>query len=96
MKRLADALEQVPGVRFTQRVESNQLFLTMPRAETDRMLHKINFFRTVESSKVTITNNLHHSFINLLTSISKCVGTHTHKTAVDILTTVKIPYATSL
>ena len=30
-KRLADALEQVPGVRFTQRVESNQLFLTMPK-----------------------------------------------------------------
>lgn len=43
-KRLADALEQVPGVRFTQRVESNQLFLTMPRAETDRMLQTYFFY----------------------------------------------------
>ncbi len=43
-KRLADALEQVPGVRFTQKVESNQLFLTMPRAETDRMLQTYFFY----------------------------------------------------
>ena len=43
-KRLADALEQVHGVRFPQRVESNQLFLTMPRAETDRMLQTYFFY----------------------------------------------------
>ena len=43
-KRLYDALKQIPGVRFTQKVESNQLFLTMPRAEIDRMLQSYFFY----------------------------------------------------
>lgn len=42
-KRLYEALKQIPGVRFTQKVESNQLFLTMPRAEIDRMLQSYFF-----------------------------------------------------
>ena len=43
-KRLYDALKQIPGVRFTQKVESNQLFLTMPRAEIDLMLQSYFFY----------------------------------------------------
>ena len=43
-KRLYEALKQIPGVRFTQKVESNQLFLTMPRAEIDRMLQSYFFY----------------------------------------------------
>lgn len=43
-KRLYEALKQIPGVCFTQKVESNQLFLTMPRAEIDRMLQSYFFY----------------------------------------------------
>ncbi|HCK24130.1 MAG TPA: threonine aldolase, partial [Bacteroides graminisolvens] len=35
---------QYPGVCFTQKVESNQLFLTMPRATIDRLLQSYYFY----------------------------------------------------
>ncbi|MCD8496128.1 MAG: low specificity L-threonine aldolase [Bacteroides graminisolvens] len=43
-QRLCDALKQYPGVCFTQKVESNQLFLTMPRATIDRLLQSYYFY----------------------------------------------------
>lgn len=43
-RQLAEALKDFPGVRFTQRVESNQLFLAMPREDIDRMLESYFFY----------------------------------------------------
>lgn len=43
-RRLYDALRQFPDVRFTQKVESNQLFLTMPRPVIDRLLESYFFY----------------------------------------------------
>lgn len=42
--KLAEALKDFPGVCFTQKVESNQLFLTMPRSVIDRMLQSYFFY----------------------------------------------------
>lgn len=41
---LRDGLEKLPDVRFTQQVESNQLFLTMPRRVIDRLLQSYFFY----------------------------------------------------
>lgn len=43
-RRLYEALACFPEVRFTQKVESNQLFLTMPRAVIDRLLESYFFY----------------------------------------------------
>lgn len=57
-KRLYEALKQIPGVRFTQKVESNQLFLTMPRAEIDRMLQSYFFyFWNEEADKIRLVTS---------------------------------------
>lgn len=37
-------LKELPGVRFTQKVESNQLFLTMPRPVIDNLLKDYFFY----------------------------------------------------
>lgn len=42
--KLYRALRDLPGVTFTQKVESNQLFLSMPRPEIDRMLESYAFY----------------------------------------------------
>lgn len=42
--RLYEALKPLPGVCFTQKAESNQLFLTMPRVVIDRMLQSYFFY----------------------------------------------------
>lgn len=36
--------KELPGVRFTQKVESNQLFLTMPRPVIDNLLKDYFFY----------------------------------------------------
>ena len=41
---LCDGLEKLPDVRFTQQVESNQLFLTMPRRVIDKLLQSYFFY----------------------------------------------------
>lgn len=43
-RKLCDVLKDYPGVHFTQKVESNQLFLTMPRTVIDRMLESYFFY----------------------------------------------------
>ena len=42
--KLYEALLKVPGVQFTQKVESNQLFLVMPRVVIDRLLSSYFFY----------------------------------------------------
>lgn len=42
--KLREALLSLPGVCFTQKAESNQLFLTMPRAVIDRLLQSYFFY----------------------------------------------------
>lgn len=42
--KLYEALNRYPGVRFIQKAESNQLFLTMPRPIIDRMLQSYFFY----------------------------------------------------
>ena len=42
--RLYQALKEFPGVRFTQKVESNQLFLIMPRPVIDKLLQSYFFY----------------------------------------------------
>ena len=43
-KILYDGLKELPGVHFTQKVESNQLFLTMPRPVIDELLKDYFFY----------------------------------------------------
>lgn len=43
-RKLYNALKELPGVCFTQEVESNQLFLTMPPLVIDRMLQSYFFY----------------------------------------------------
>ena len=43
-KILYDGLKELPGVRFTQKMESNQLFLTMPRPVIDELLKSYFFY----------------------------------------------------
>ena len=42
--KLYQELKKCPDVVFTQKVESNQLFLTMPRPLIDRMLQYYFFY----------------------------------------------------
>ncbi len=42
--KLYQALKELPEVTFTQKPESNQLFLTMPRPTIDRMLEFYFFY----------------------------------------------------
>ena len=43
-RKLYEALKDFPGVCFTQKMQSNQLFLTMPRSVIDRMLQSYFFY----------------------------------------------------
>jgi len=43
-QKLYVALKDLPEVHFTQPVESNQLFLTLPRPVIDRLLQKYFFY----------------------------------------------------
>ncbi|MDO5017087.1 MAG: aminotransferase class V-fold PLP-dependent enzyme [Porphyromonas sp.] len=48
-QRLADALSRKSYVRFTQKVESNQLFLTLPRAVSEALERQFHFYYWDES-----------------------------------------------
>lgn len=43
-QKLYDGLKQIPEIRFTQKMESNQLFLTMPRTAIDKLLKNYFFY----------------------------------------------------
>ena len=43
-RRLYDELVKVPGIKFTQKVESNQLFLIMPRGVEIELLKEFHFY----------------------------------------------------
>lgn len=42
--KFADALKLYKGISFTQKIESNQLFLTMPKKAAEAMLKKYHFY----------------------------------------------------
>jgi Threonine aldolase len=48
-KKLYDELVNLPGVMFTQKPESNQLFLIMPREVEDKLYEKYHFYFWNES-----------------------------------------------
>ena len=48
-RRLAERLEQCPYVHFTQRVESNQLFFTLPAERVERLQERYFFYFWNES-----------------------------------------------
>ena len=43
-QKLYEGLKVLPGVHFTQKMESNQLFLTMPRPVIDQLLETYFFY----------------------------------------------------
>ena len=43
-QKLYSALNQFPNIRFTQKVESNQLFMTMPRPLIEYLQEKYFFY----------------------------------------------------
>ena len=43
-QKLYDGLKVLPGVHFTQKMESNQLFLTMPRSVIDKLMKSYFFY----------------------------------------------------
>lgn len=49
--KLYEALSAIPGVRFTQKVESNQLFLVMPHALIDKLAERYFFYYWNESAR---------------------------------------------
>lgn len=52
-RKLCEKLKTQPGVTFTQKVESNQLFLTMPRKAIDFMLkHYFFYFWNEETDEI--------------------------------------------
>ena len=65
-KILYEGLKELPGVQFTQKVESNQLFLTMPRTVINELLkdyflyfwdeaiHEIRFVTSFDTTEADI------------------------------------------
>ena len=43
-RKLYEGLKEIPEVRFTQKMESNQLFLTMPREVIDKLRESYFFY----------------------------------------------------
>lgn len=43
-RKLCEGLQTLPDVQFTQKMESNQLFLTMPRPVIDRLMKSYFFY----------------------------------------------------
>lgn len=72
-RRLYEALSGLPGVRFTQKVESNQLFLTLPRPVIDELRKKYFFYFWNEPANeirlVTSFDTTEDDISELLTSV---------------------------
>lgn len=76
--KLYEALSRYPNVRFIQKAESNQLFLTMPRPVIDRMLQSYFFYFWNEAAdeirlvtSFDTTEQDIEEFINLLHRVQK-------------------------
>lgn len=74
---LYDGLKDLPGIHFTQTVESNQLFLTMPRAAIDELQKSYFFYfwneETNEIRLVTSFDTTEQDIEDLLQAIKKLV-----------------------
>lgn len=56
--RLHEVLSTVPGVRFTQKVESNQLFMVMPRPLIDKLAaHYFFYFWNEETHEIRLVTS---------------------------------------
>lgn len=74
-KQLYEALNTIPDVTFTQKLESNQLFLTMPRKKEDKLLEEYFFYFWDESRNeirlVTSFDTTKEDINNLISYIEK-------------------------
>jgi len=74
-KRLCDGLKQIDGVEMTQPLDSNQLFLTMPRPVIDKLLKDYFFYFWNEEKHeirfVTSWDTTEEDVDQLLSSIKK-------------------------
>lgn len=76
-RRLYEELRAVPGVHFTQRMESNQLFLTLPRPVIDRLHQKYFFYFWNESANeirlVTSFDTTEEDVAELVAEVRSCM-----------------------
>ena len=74
---LYDGLKKLPGIHFTQPVESNQLFLTIPRAAIDELQKDYFFYfwneKANEIRLVTSFDTTEQDIDNLLQAVEKLV-----------------------
>ncbi len=74
---LHDGLKKLPGIHFTQPAESNQLFLTMPRAAIDELQKDYFFYFWNEAANeirlVTSFDTTEQDIDNLLQAVEKLV-----------------------
>ncbi len=77
-RRLYAELQKVPGVRFTQKMESNQLFLTLPRPVINRLLQKYFFYFWNEAANeirlVTSFDTTEQDVEELVAEIRTCMA----------------------
>lgn len=77
-QKLYEGLSRIPGVRFTQKVESNQLFLTMPRPAIDKLLEEYFFYFWYEAANeirfVTSFDTTEEDIETLLAAVRRQLG----------------------
>ncbi len=75
-RKLYEGLKDFPAVRFTQKVESNQLFLTMPRRVIDKLLQHYFFYFWNEDADeirlVTSFDTTEEDIDELLRTVKNC------------------------
>ena len=76
-RKLYEGLKELPGVRFTQALESNQLFLVMPRPVIDKLREKYFFYFWNEAANeirlVTSFDTTEQDIADFLDAVRKCL-----------------------
>ncbi len=76
-QKLYGGLKSLPGVRFTQKMESNQLFLIMPRSAIEQLLQNYFFYfwdeRADEIRFVTSFDTTEEDIQGLLKAVKKAI-----------------------
>ena len=77
-RKLHESLKELPGVRFTQAVESNQLFLVMPRPVIDKLRESYFFYFWNEAADeirlVASFDTTDEDIAALVATVRKCLG----------------------
>lgn len=77
-RKLYEGLKDLPGIRFTQALESNQLFLVMPRPAIDQLLKDYFFYfwneATNEVRFVTSFDTTEEDIGDFLDAVRKCLS----------------------